>query len=218
MPQPNHVRAPHGSPGTSRSRRRRQGGLPAWVRPFCRANQALEASVRLLDSTARTFARSERCAHRRPVRAWRTLREATVLLRDASARLIRAHEELAATKECIGNEPGDDVLLPVLDNASARWGKLLVSLHETAEDVFTLRAEMLAGLRTGALVPEAPVERRPRIKLAPRPVPVRAFLRLRQPRVVERIAPILRRRRRTPRPAAVRVPQRSLLGRAPPLV
>ncbi|HEX6158791.1 MAG TPA: hypothetical protein VF111_01410, partial [Thermoanaerobaculia bacterium] len=65
---------------------------------------------------------------------------------------------------------------------------------------------------------EQPAPRRVRIRVAPRPGAIRAFLLRRQPRVVDRIAPILRRRRRTPRPAAVRVPHRSLLGRAPPLV
>jgi hypothetical protein len=187
------------------------------VRPFFRVNQALDSSVRLLGSTARTFARSERCAHRRPVRAWRTLHEATALLRDASARLIRAGQELEVMKESL-REPGGDALLPMLDETSARWRELMVCLNETAADVFTLREDVLVGLRTGTLVPEQPAPRRPRIALAPRPAPIRAFLLRRQPRVVDRIAPILRRRRRTPRPASVRVPRRSLLGRAPPLV
>jgi len=219
MSRSNHAHTPQGDSGSSRSRspRRQQGGVPAWVRPFTRANHALDASARLLVSTARTFARSQRCLHRRPVRASRTLREAVALVRDASARLIRAGQELEVAQKCLGRNAREDVLQPV-DDASARWREILIRLHETAEGVFALHEDVLLGLETGALVPERPAERRPRIRLAPRPAPVRAFLRLRQPRVVDRIAPILRRRRRTPRPASVRVPQRSLLGRAPPLL
>jgi hypothetical protein len=215
----NQKRAPQSASGTSRSRnrRRQQGGVPAWVRPFCRANYALEASVRLLGSTARIFARSERCAHHRPVRTARNLLEATMRLRDASERLIRAAKELAETKRCVAREPVAGILPELLDHTDARWREILVSLAETAEGVFTLHEDVLFGLETGALVPERQAERRPRIRLAPRPVTIRDFLLLRQARVVDRIAPILRRRRRTPRPASVRVPQRSLLGRAPPL-
>ena len=204
--------------GTSRNRRRQQDGGPAWFRPYCRAQRALTASIRLLGSTLRTVRASARCAHRRPVRTSRALQAASGLLIEASARMARAAEALAETSACIAREADPSVLPDMLARATEQWIDVDGWLQQAADDVYTLQADVLLALRTGFFVPEPePAGRRPRIHLAPRPVPIRAFLRLRQPRVVDRIAPILRRRRRTPRPAAVRVPRRSLLGRAPPL-
>jgi Tfp pilus assembly protein PilX len=222
MAKSKHARAPQGASGTSRNRRRQQGGMPAWMRPFCRASRALDASIRLIGATERTVARSERCAHRLPVRTSRTLQEASARLRDAQARLVRAAQELAAANECLVREPDETELVPeLLVHNAQRCLEITVWLQETADGLFSLHEDVLLGLETGTLVPEPeqPAERRrPRIILAPRPASMRAFLLLRQPRVVDRIAPILRRRRRTPRPAALQVPQPSLLGRAPPLV
>jgi hypothetical protein len=163
---------------------------------------------------------SARCAHLRPVRTSRNLHEASGRLVDASARLARAAEALAETNACISRDPVEASVVPdMLVRATERWVEVAGWLQQAAGDVSTLQEDVLLGLRTGFFVPEPerPAGRRPRIHLAPRPVPLRAFLRLRQPRVVDRIAPILRRRRRIPRPAAVRVPRPSLLGRAPPL-
>jgi hypothetical protein len=175
--------------------------------------------VRLIGATLRTVAGSERCAHRRPIRTSRNLHQASALLVDASARLARAARELAETNECVAREPERATAVPdMLVHATERWMEVAILLQRASIDVSSLHEEVLLGLATGALVPERPAGRRPRIVLAPRPVSaIRAFLLLRQVRVVDRIAPLLRRRRRTPRPAAVRVPRRNLLGRAPPL-
>jgi hypothetical protein len=217
MTQSNQTRAPQRASGTSRNRRRQQGGMPAWVRPFCRASRALDASVRLIGSTLRTVARSERCAHRRPVRTSRTLQEASARLLDAHARLARAARELAISHESLTPEEKEEALVPeLLVHNAERCVELTAWLEETADGLFSLHENVLHGLQRGTLVPERPAERRRRIFLAPRHVFVRAFLLRRQARVVDRIAPILRRRRRTPRPASIRVPQRNLLGRAPP--
>ena len=217
MAQSNHARAPQGASRTSR--RRQQGGAAAWMRPWCRAARAIESSIRLINSTLRTVERSERCAHRRPVSASRNLHEASARLVDASTRLVRAAQELAATNECLRREPDETMLVPeLLVHTTERWLETMTFLREAADGVFSLHEDVLLGLETGVLVPEPeqPAKRRPRIILAPRPMAMRAFLLHRQPRVVDRIAAILRRRRRTPRPASVRVPRRNLLGRAPP--
>lgn len=211
MTRPNHAQA---TPGTRRTRRRPKDGDPAWFRPYCRAQYAMIASIRLIGETRRTVARSRRSAHRRPVRASRDLHEASARLLDISTRLRRAGRELAETNASVADPA---VMGCLLTQANERWEELAGWLQQAAADVFTLQEDVERRLQTGVLVPERPAERRPRIRLAPRPVPVRAFLHRRQPRVVDRIAPILRRRRRTPRPASVRVPRRSLLGRAPPL-
>ena len=207
-----------GASGTSRDRRRQQGGGSDWTRPYCRVHRALDASLRLIDSTLRTVARCERRVHRLPLKTFRTLRGASAMLRNASTRLRRAERAIAVMNECYRREPSHvDIAPELLSWAAERWEEVTASLQEAEDDVFWLREFVQLGLWAGILTPEPPAERRPRIILAPRPVPVRAFLRLRQSRVVDRIAPILRRRRQTPRPAAVRVPRRSLLGRAPPL-
>lgn len=138
-------------------------------------------------------------------------------LADATERLGRAARELAETNECIAREPERAFLAPdLLTGEAQRWLHVAARLEAVAGEVFALHENVLSGLATGTLVPEPQPDPRPRIVLAPRPAPVRAFLRVRLPRATDRIAPILRRRRRTPRPAALRVPQRSILGRAPP--
>ena len=163
---------------------------------------------------------SERCVQRRPVQTSRQLHDASGLLVDASARLMRVARELSAVNQCLRREPerAEDAPLYLVE-ATAHWACLTQWLEEVADQVFTFHEDVLLGLETGTLVPEPPPVRRPRIILAPRPAPVRAFLAARrQPRAADRIAFILSRRRRTPRPAAVRVPRRSHTGRAPPLV
>ena len=209
MSKTNHARVPQ---------RRRKGGGPAWFRPFCRMARALDSSVRLIESTRRTVARSERCAHRRPVRTTAELVVASLRLHEASARLVRAAEELEVTNACLVREPGPTgAVREALDREAERCVAIMKTLEQAAGVLFSLQDHLVLGLETGVLVPEQPATRRPRIQLAPRPVPIRAFLLLRQPRVIDRIAPILQRRRRTPRPASIRVPRRTLLDRAPPL-
>jgi hypothetical protein len=135
----------------------------------------------------------------------------------ASARLTRAAQELAEATECIGRHPETAAGAPeLLLQATERWVHVAETLGGVAEQMFGLQNDLLHGLETGELVPERLAERRPRIVLTSRPAPVCAFLRARQPRVADRISSVLRRRRRTPRPAALRVPQPSSQGRAPP--
>ena len=188
------------------------------MRPFQRARRALDACVGLIDSSLRTAAASERGVRQRPIRTSRDLHHVSGRLVDASERLGRAASELSEMLACIGREPERAAGAPeLLMGETQRWIQVATWLQEVAGGVFTLHENVLSDLRSGALMPEPEPTRRPRIVLAPRPAPVRAFLRLRLPRTTDRIAPILRRRRRTPRPAALRVPRRSVLGRAPPL-
>jgi len=219
MRRRNHAQALKGAAGTCRDRRRPQGRRQeAWVRPLRRVNHAIDASVRLLCSSLRTAAASSRRAPWRPVRASRDLHGASMLLIRASLRLMRVAQELEEATARAAREPENAGDAPqLIAEATERWLLLAGLLNENADRVFSARRAVLEDLRTGALVPERPADPRPRIILAPRPVPIRAFLILRQPRVADRIASLLRRRRRTPRPAALRVPRRAILGRAPPL-
>lgn len=173
--------------------------------------------MRLLDSSVRSAVRSQRCAHRRPIRSSLNLHEVEARLATASVRLSRAAQALAETRACIAREPERAGEAPeLLVRATARWIMTARQLDQAANEVFALHEEVLDGLASGTLVPEPPAARRPRIILAPRPVPVRAFLAARQPRVTDRISPLLQRRRRTPGPAALSVPPPTSQGRAPP--
>ena len=217
MSRPNHAQA---LKSACRERRRAKNlRREAWVRPFLRAHRTLDASFRLIKCSLLSAGASERRARRRPIRASRELDQASGLLIRASARIAKAARELAEVNACIAREPEKASDVPeLLVEATKRWAFMAGWLSESAEQVFTLHEDVLEGLATGALVAERSEIPRPRIILAPRPVPIRAFLLLRQPRVLDRITPLLNRRRRTPRPAALRVPRRAILGRAPPLV
>ena len=213
----NEAQAPTGATGTCRDRRRLQGQRrEAWVRPFRRAHRALDLSGRLIVTTLLSAEDSSRRAHRRPIQSSRELDQASGQLIRASSRLMRAMRELRQMNECAAREPENASEVPeLLLAATERWMFMAGWLQESADKVFTLHEDVLDGLRTGVLVPEREASRLLRIILAPRPA-LRAFLLVRQPRVVDRINPLLNRRRRTPRPRALRVPRRSVLGRAPP--
>jgi hypothetical protein len=219
MTRPNHAQALEDAAGNCRNRRRPQGRRRlAWVRQFQRARRVLDTCVGLINSSVRTTAALERSFDQRPIRSSRDLHDVSGRLVDASARLGRAARELAETTKCIAREPEGAALAPdLITYETRRWINVAARLQAVAGEVFALHEDILGGLESGTLVPEPETVRRPRIVLAPRPAPVRAFLRVRMPRATHRIAPILRRRRRIPRPAALRVPRRSVLGRAPPL-
>lgn len=207
MTRPNHATAP-------RNRRERR---PAWGRPLVRASRAISASARLIAASLSEVRASECHAQGRPVHTSRKIHKASGRLVSASERLVRAARQIAWMEECLARDPENSAEVPQwLIQTTASWVYVAGWLDEVAGDVFALHREVLTGLETGTLVPE-PAGGRPRIVLAPRPVPVRAFLRLRQPRVVDRITPILRRRRRRQRPAALQVPPVTDQGRAPPL-
>ncbi|HEX6084170.1 MAG TPA: hypothetical protein VF266_06580 [Thermoanaerobaculia bacterium] len=137
----------------------------------------------------------------------------------AALRLVEARRELAAAGQALDREPeqrsGD--VPEFMEMAAERCQAVEKYLPLAMKDVVFAQVDVLGGLYLGDLVPEQPSDGRPRIILTPRPLFVRAFLVARQPRISDRITPALLRRRRTPRPAEVRVPRRNPQGRAPPL-
>jgi len=214
--KPNHAPAPEGTDG-SRKGRPKGEQRPAWVLSYQRAQRALRGADRLIDSALRTYFANERYAVRRPVRTSGIMHGASGWLATASRYVVRATRELAKTNACLGREPELARGVPELITEATEQCLLMTQcLDSVATGIFSLHAILLAELKSGDLVPERLVGI-PRIHLAPRFVFVRAFLSARQPRVADRIAAILSRRRRTPRPAAVRVPRRNPTGRAPPL-
>lgn len=207
--------APRGATGTCRDRPAGERG-PRWVRPWTRVEYALDASTRLIHSTLRAAVAAKRCAQRRPIRSSRKLGEALAWLVTASSRLERAAQQLAETNACIALEPErSDGAPECLISSTRHWTYVAEWLTRAVDEVFALHQEVLRGLETGTLVPERTTPRR-RIILTPRPAPVRAFLRTRQPRVTDRIAPLLRRRRTRRPPAVPNALRRICRGRAPP--
>lgn len=215
LSRPNHAQAPRRANGTCRNRRERR---PAWVRQLARANRAIRATVRLANKVLVAVARADGKVDHCPIHASRRMHEATAGLAEAAAWLERAARALAKTNACVLRDPASALAVPqLLGEATQEWLLAAEWLAQVTADVFSIHEAVLHGLETGELVAEQPVDRRPRIVLAPRPVAMRAFLRRRQPRVIDRIAALLQRRRRTPRPAALSVPPRTAQGRAPPL-
>ena len=217
---PGSERAPKGAAGGGcrPSRRARTRG-PEWVRPYRRAQRALDSAVSLIFSTMHVVMDAPRCAKRHPVRTARRLNGAMRGMTVASRRLIDARRKLAEATAALEREPdqqrGDAP--EIMELAAERCQAVAHYIPIAVEEAVLAQLGILGGLRAGELVPERPSDRRRRIPLTPRPLFVRAFLAVRQPRVSDRIAPVLRRRRRTPCPAEVRVPRRNLQGRAPPL-
>jgi hypothetical protein len=187
-----------------------------------RANRGLNDCLRLIDSTLLEVAACKRQMHRRPIRTWRKLYEETGRLYAASNRLARAMRDLGRAADSIARHPETAGGGPgLITGLTASWVEIGKRLAQVIAEVFTFHDQVFHGLETGALVPERPFDRRMQFALTLLPVPFRAFLLLRQPirqpRVIDRIASILRRRRRTPRPAALPVPLVTHQGRAPPL-
>lgn len=136
----------------------------------------------------------------------------------AGLRLLDASRELEAARESLARAPElewtDAPLL--VDIASERWQAASAYLQYVTSEVALRQVEVLSGLACGELKAEHPSDHRPRIVRTPRIAFVRAFLAVRRRRVADRISPVLQRRRRTPRPAALLVPPRTCQGRAPP--
>ena len=211
-------RAPKGAAGGGCRASRRGTRGPEWVRPYRRAQRALDSAASLIFSTVHVVMNAGRCAERRPVRTARRLNGALREMAVASRRLLDAQRELAAAGQALEREPdqqrGDAPEL--MELAAARCQSVAKYLPIAVSGAMIAQVDILGGLGTGQFVPERPSDNRPRIVITPRPLFVRAFLVTRQPRISDRITPVLLRRRRTPRPAEVRVPRRNLQGRAPP--
>ncbi len=168
------------------------------------------------------------CYARFPIRSTRKLIRALHHVTVASRQYAEAERHLLEATEAFEHAPPellDGEAAELLGMAAERCHTVRQYLHVTANEVILGHTEIYAGVESGELVPEDPREllpdgpaRRRVIVIRHRPLFVRAFLAARrQPRIGERITPVLRRRRRTLLPAEVRVPRRNLLGRAPPL-
>lgn len=229
MARNSSARAPEGTvSGNGRTPRRR--GAPAgkeWVRPFKRTHRLLDNAASMLVQSVHTVVDAGCCA-RFPIRSSKKLVRALHQVTVAARQYAEAECFLIEATEAFEHAPPellDGKAAELLEMATERCHAVRQYIHVAAQEVLLGHAEITGGVASGELVPEDPSqelsEDRPRrrvIVITPRPLFVRAFLAARrQPRVGDRIAPVLRRRRRTLLPAEVRVPRRNLLGRAPPL-
>jgi hypothetical protein len=185
----------------------------------------LDDAASMLISSVRTVAEAGCCAQR-PLESTRKLHAALHQANVAAKQYDEAQRYLSeATAAFVGTQPelrsGDGPEL--LERAAERCDAVHRYLYVAVNEVILGQKELFQGVEAGTLVPEDPQElseprpRRRVIVIRHRPLFVRAFLAARRPRVSDRIAPLLERRRRTRLPAEVRVPKRSLRGRAPPL-
>ena len=222
MARRKHAKASRDAAACRKERRRLDAQLPVWMRTLRRARLAVAGMQRMIRASMRAAAASRRCAHRRPVQASHGLKATRAALVAVRKRQMYAAMAILDTKDALAlaaaGDPQAEVYRELLAVVNQWWIDVSVELAYAELEVVTGQKEVRDGLESGELVPERPGRRRrPRVTVAPKPPPVRAFLCTRWARVVDRIASLLRRRRRTPRPAALRVPQRSILGRAPPV-
>jgi hypothetical protein len=217
MKRPGSARKPKGECRCHR-RRQRAARRPEWVRSYRRAQREVDFAVNRIWSAMGTVLEFVDSVERRPVRMSCKLTRGTRGLSAAGRKLLHAEQALAEARECLGRLPEHAAAEAegIIEVAEERWRAACHWLQYVLGQVALRQVEVLAGLACGELVAEHPSDSRPRIAVTPRPLQVRAFLASRQHRAADRITSVLRKRRRTPRPAALSVPPRTSQGRAPP--
>lgn len=206
--------------GNCRKRRRQRAARrPEWVRPLRRAQRKLDSAAARIQGLMALVVAFDECVERRPLRTLQRLSNALREIVFAAGQIVRAGQELDEVARCLARAPelADEDTLLVVELATERFNAALKWIQFVTKEAALRQLQGIAGLALGELEPEHPSDSRPRIAVTPRPAPVRAFLAARLPRATDRITPVLQRRRRARRPAALSVPPRTSQGRAPPL-
>ena len=224
MARKSSIGAPEGiDSGTGRTPRQR-GAAPGkeWVQPYRRAQRKLDDAASLIIASVWTVADAG-CDYHQPGRSRRKLGRALHEAAVASVKHAEAEQYLLEAVAAVEHAPPellDDDAAELVEMATERFQTVSQYISVAVNQVVLGHEQILQGIESGEIAPEDLVlDDRPRRRvIRHNPLFVRAFLSARrQPRVGDRITPILRRRRRTLLPAEVRVPRRHLLGRAPPL-
>ena len=185
----------------------------------------LDNAASMIIASVHTVADAGCCADR-PIRSTKKLIRALHQVTVAAKQYAQAERFVIEATEAVENAPPellDDDAAELVEMATERCHTVQQYIYVAANEVLLGHTEIYNGVQSGELIPEDPqdalLDDRPRRRvIRHNPLFVRAFLAARrQPRVSDRINPVLRRRRRTLLPAEVRVPRRNLLGRAPPL-
>ena len=227
-PQSHTLRTRSQEPRGGRVRSR--AGRPGWSRPLRRARQAIDASLRLIDSAYLALEVAEHAPLGRPmVRATRQLLLLPRWMDQAHERLTRALRLLREAKGCLdlASASADGAELRMLDQAertvdglaerlSGALTRLSALSHDTEEAfgrLAAMLAEAAAVVARSAECAEADGEQPPVV--SPKPNRLR-YLRCRRSGVSDRLRSLGRRRRSPSRVdgAARRVSR----GRAPPAV
>ena len=206
--------------GSCRERRRQRAARrPGWVRPLRRMHRKLDSAAARIRSLMALVVEFDECVERRPLRTAQRLASELREIAVAAGKIVQASNELEEVARCLARAPelADEDTVLLVELASERFQAALKWIQFVTKEAVLRQLQVLAGLALGELVAEHPSDRRPRIVVTPRPLVFRALFASRQHRVADRIAPVLQRRRRTPRPAALSVPPRTSQGRAPPL-
>jgi hypothetical protein len=229
MANTSSMRAPKGAVGDVCRRPRGRGEAPfglEWMRPYKRAQRALDNAASGILACVRGVFHAGRCAAK-PVRSTWMLTTALKQVTAARRQADDARRDLAEAVAAFAALPPElqsAETAELLELAQERCRKIDAYIYVAVSEVLLGEVEIINGVASGEVVPEDPSEvqalGRPRRRIivrAPRPHFVRAFLASRQRRVADRITPVLLRRRRSPLPAEVRVPRPCLRDRAPPL-
>lgn len=219
--------APKGAVSGDCRTSRRRGAPPGkeWIRPHRLAQHMLDNASSMILHSVHTVIDAGCCAQT-PIQSTKILIRALHHVQVASRQYAEAERYLMELAEAVEQTPPellDDDAAESLAMATERCHTVRQYLHVATNEIILGHEEIFQGVQSGELVPEDPrvaqLDDRPRRRvIRHNPLFVRAFLSARrQPRVSDRITPVLRRRRRTLLPAEVRVPRRNLLGRAPPL-
>jgi hypothetical protein len=200
----------------SRSGRNRQ---ERWIRPFRRANRAIDSTLELIALTRFLLNECEAFAGVRPRWATRQIQRVSGRLVEAVARLKRGAESMNATNDCVAHTPEDAGDAPErLIGAMEDWldaAAQIANLSDRIEDTSAL----LAAYITSGMAPPLDLDELFK-KEEPAPKPI--VFRLPSPRVLSiennRIFCIHVRRQRSVRLTLAEAPRRIFRGRAPPLV
>jgi hypothetical protein len=192
----------------------------AWVRPFRRARRAIDATLRLIESSCRVIDDCERLVADHPIRATRQFEQVSGWLCEASEQLGRGAREWSVTFDSIEQAPffaGDAPRL--LTFAMARWidaAARLATLSNRLDDSFSSLMDYVKG-------GTAPLDLSELFR-NPGPAPRRISFNVRPPslkflsRENSRVFSIHVRRQRSARVTVAEAPRRIVRGRAPPIV
>jgi hypothetical protein len=194
---------------------RRHGRSWAWR--FRRTRQAIDSSLRLIETSCRVVEAAERYAARHPLRAGRQYKRVAEWIGEITVQLSSAARTLKAGVDELGRTTGDAGNVPeVLTRATARWvdavGKL-TTLSSRLDDTFDLICEAIG---SGTTLDLSALFTRPS-GIAPRVIRLRPvpLLRLSRGSGCNRV---IQRRRRAARLTYADAVRRIVRGRAPPLV
>jgi hypothetical protein len=192
----------------------------SWIRPFRRSRRAIDATLRLIESSCRAIDACERLVAEHPIRATRQFEQISGWIAEASKELGNGAREWSVTFDNLDRAPfftGDAPQLMIA--AMTRWidaAKRLATVSNRLDDSFTSLMDYVKG-------GSAPLDLS---ELLPKrgPAPKRISFIVRRPSLkflsVEnrRVFCIHVRRQRSARVTVAEAPRRIVRGRAPPIV